>query len=410
MPNLHSRLPFHYGWIIVCLGILILFACLGLARFAYGMLLPAMREGLGLAYDQMGYISTANFAGYLIAVALAPLAIRRFKPRLTITCGLLLIACCMLAISQSSSFLVVLLLYTLTGIGSGFANIPVMVLVSHWFRRERRGRAAGLMVIGNGVAIVFSGFFIPFLNQQFGEQGWRIGWLSLGLIAICISVIAALLLRNEPKEMGMEPVGRKVALDVETMSVQEPSNGGQIILWLGLLYLIFGATYMVYGTFIVTTMVVEFNFAESTAGMFWSWVGFFGLFSGVLFGTLSDKIGRKAGLIVVFTVQTLAYLLAGSGVGTTALMASVALYGIAAFAIPTIMAAAVADYMGLNKAAAAFSIVTLFFAVGQTVGPGVAGLIAEASGSFTTSYLCAAALTGTAILFAIFLPNPRSKD
>ena len=37
-------------------------------------------------------------------------------------------------------------------------------------------------------------------------------------------------------------------------------------------------------------------------------------------------------------------------------------------------------------------------------------MIAEASGSFTTSYLCSAALTGAAILFAIFLPKPQSKS
>lgn len=406
---LNSRLNFHYGWVIVGCGILTLFACLGLARFAYGMLLPAMREGLGLAYDQMGYVSTGNFAGYLIAVALAPLAIRRFKPRLTITFGLLLIACCMVGISQSSSLIVILLLYALTGIGSGFANIPIMVLVSHWFRRERRGRAAGLMVVGNGAAIVFAGFFIPFLNQQFGDQGWRIGWMSLGLIAICIAGIAACLLRNDPQDLGMEPVGDKAAIKSETLTAHEPANSGRIILWLGLLYLVFGATYMVYGTFIVTTMVVEFGFAEATAGMFWSWVGFFSLFSGVSFGMLSDRIGRKGGLMTVFAMQTLAYLLAGSGVGTVTLLASVVLYGLAAWAIPAIMAAAVADYMGLSKAAAAFSIVTFFFAVGQTIGPGAAGVIAEASGSFTTSYLCSAVLTATALLFAFFLPSPHAK-
>lgn len=405
--NLGSRLNFHYGWVIVCCGILILFACLGLARFAYGMLLPAMREGLHLAYDQMGYVSTANFAGYLVAVALAPLAIRRFKPRLTIAGGLLMIACCMLGISQSGSFSAVLFLYALTGIGSGFANIPVMVLVSHWFRRERRGRAAGLMVIGNGAGIIFSGFYIPYLNQQFAEQGWRIGWMSLGGMALGIAFIAALLLRNDPQELGLEPVGAKAEIGTDALTVHEPANSGRIILFLGLLYLVFGATYMVYGTFIVTTMVVDYHFAEATAGLFWSWVGFFSLFSGVSFGMLSDRIGRKGGLMAVFAVQTIAYLMAGLGSGTAALLASVVLYGLAAWAIPTIMAAAVADYMGLSRAAAAFSIVTFFFAVGQTVGPGAAGVIAEASGSFTSSYLCAAGLTAAAALFAIFLPKPQ---
>lgn len=112
-------------------GTLILFACLGLARFAHGMLLPAMRTGLGLSYDQIGFISTGNFAGYLIAVIAAPAFIKRFKPQITAVGGLLLIGLGMLGISRSGSFQAILFLYALIGVGSGFALIPAVVLVSH---------------------------------------------------------------------------------------------------------------------------------------------------------------------------------------------------------------------------------------------------------------------------------------
>ncbi|WP_298036367.1 MFS transporter [uncultured Desulfuromonas sp.] len=398
--------PFHYGWVIVLAGALTLFACLGLARFAFGMLLPAMRTGLGLAYDQMGLVSTGNFAGYLAAVALAPLLIRRLRPRATIVAGLLLIAACMLALGRCHGFLPVLALYTVVGVGSGLANIPVMVLVSHWFRRERRGRAAGLMVTGNGLAIIFAGALVPVLNRGLGGDGWRTSWLVLGLISLGIAIAAAFLLRNDPAELGLEPLGDRRPIPPEQIPAKESPDEARTLIQLGVLYLIFGATYMVYGTFIVTTMVEDFGFSEARAGMFWSWVGFFGLFSGVVFGGLSDRIGRKGGLMTVFAVQTLAYLLAGSGFGTAALLASVVLYGIAAFAIPTIMAAAIGDYLGLSRAAAAFSIVTFFFAAGQTVGPGAAGVIAEGSGSFATSYLVAAALTGIGAVLAGTLPRP----
>jgi len=103
-------------------------------------------------------------------------------------------------------------------------------------------------------------------------------------------------------------------------------------------------------------------------------------------------------------------LLAGSGLGEWALMASVALYGLAAWAIPAIMAATVGDYMGLTKAAAAFSLITFFFAGGQTVGPAIAGIIAETSGSFAPAFLLSAALTGCAALAALKLPQPSAKS
>ncbi len=405
-----ARLPFHYGWVIVFCGALTLFSCLGLARFAYGMLLPGMATGLDLGYDRMGFVSTGNFAGYLVAVALAPALIRRFGPRVLIAAGLLLIALCMFGISRSQGFAAVLGLYAVIGLGSGFANIPVMVLVSHWFRPERRGGAAGLMIMGNGSAIIFSGMLIPWLNQVLGPPGWRSGWLILALITLASALAAAVLFRNDPQELGLEPVGRKLPLGEGAVVDSSPAGGGRILMQLGLLYLVFGATYMVYGTFIVTTMVGEYGFSEARAGMFWSWVGFFSLFSGVSFGILSDRIGRKGGLMTVFAIQAAAYLLAGSAGGTTALLLSVVLYGLSAFAIPTIMAAAVGDYLGLNRAATGFSMVTLFFAIGQTLGPGAAGMIAEASGTFTTGFLVSAALAASAVVFATLLPRPRAKS
>lgn len=410
MTPLFKLRTVHYGWIIVATGALVLFSCLGLARYAYTMLLPGMQAGLGLAYGRMGLIGTGNFAGYLLAVLLAPAMIRRFRPRATIAAGLLLIGVCMLGISQSRSFSLVFILYALVGMGGGFANIPLMALVTCWFRSEQRGKAAGLVIGGNGVAIIFAGFLIPLLNRHYGADGWRSGWLALGLISLAVAACAAYLLRNHPADLGLEPVGRPLPASLDQLKPRERRGYGLILLRLGLLYLVFGATFMVYGTFIVTTMIEEYGFSEARAGLYWSWVGFFSLFSGVGFGALSDRIGRKRGLVLVFTVQTAAYALAGLKLGGAGLIVSIVLYGLAVFAIPAIMAAAIGDYLGLSRAATAFATVTIFFAVGQTIGPGVAGLIAGATGTFTGAYLLAALLTAIAAVFAATLPPPPPAE
>ena len=73
MQNSGARLPFHYGWVIVFTGTLCILACLGFGRFALGMLLPSMASTLHLSYSQMGFISTANFTGYLISVLMSGL-------------------------------------------------------------------------------------------------------------------------------------------------------------------------------------------------------------------------------------------------------------------------------------------------------------------------------------------------
>jgi sugar phosphate permease len=396
----------HYGWIIAAAGFLVLFSCFGLARYAYTMLLPGMQAGLGFDYERMGFIGTANFAGYLAAVVLAPVLLRRFRPRVLITAGLLLISVCMLGISRCSGFYTIACLYTLVGLGGGFANIPLMALITWWFRSEQRGKAAGLVIGGNGAALIVAGFLIPMLNRTYGADGWRTSWLVIGLVSLAITLIAALLLRNHPADLGLEPVGRSQPVDPGQLIPHEHRGDGGILLRLGILYLVFGATFMVYGTFIVTTMVKEYGFSELKAGLYWSWAGFFSLFSGVGFGALSDVIGRKYGLALVFAVQTAAYLLAGLKLGSAGLIVSIVLYGSAVFAIPAIMAAAIGDYLGLSRAATAFATVTIFFAVGQTIGPAGAGLIGRLCGSFTTAYLAASLLTAAAALFALALPRP----
>lgn len=401
-----GRTPMHYGWVIAAVGFLIIFACIGLARYAYTMLLPSMQAGLGLPYDRMGYIGTANFSGYLLSVVLAPRLIRRFRPRIVIAGGLALITLSLFGVSASFGFFMPLALYFLVGMGTGFANIPTMALISHWFRSDQRGKAAGLMIGGNGAAIVLAGMLVPLLNRSFGADGWRAGWLLLAAIALLVTVLTARLLRNHPSEMGLEPLGRATPPSPDQLVPREHRGDGALLVRLGLLYLAFGGTFMVYGTFIVTTMVREYGFSEARAGMYWSWAGFFSLFSGVAFGAISDRIGRRHGLALVFAVQTAAYLLAGLKPGSAGLMLSIALYGSAVFAIPAIMAAAVGDYLGLSRAASAFATITIFFAVGQTVGPALAGVIARTSGSFTGAYLLAALITALAVAGALLLPKP----
>lgn len=396
---------FHYGWVIVLSGSLTLFSCLGMARFAFGLLLPAMRQTLELGYDQMGLISTGNFIGYLLAVAISPMLIRRWRPRLVICAGLLLNALCMLLISRADNLNALMLFYGLVGAGSGLGNIPCMVLVSHWFRRNKRGQAAGLMIAGNGLAILIAGQLIPLVNATWG---WRQSWLLLAVISLLAMFFALLVVRNDPAEMGLLPHGRYESLEASTF-VRSPN--GKLLVHLGLIYLIFGLTYMIYGTFMVTTMVDDFGYSEAQAGQLWSFVGIFGMFSGVVFGSLSDRIGRRNGMVLVYAMFSCAYLLAGLGgiLGSWSLWLSVLFYGSVLFAVPTIMAAAVAEYLGMERAASGFATLTLFFAAGQIIGPGSAGLLAKLSGSFIPSYLLSAILTTLAIAFTLRLKNPLSK-
>jgi MFS family permease len=411
MHNADTRLPFHYGWVIVFTGTLCIFACLGFGRFALGMLLPSMASTLNLTYSQMGFISTANFVGYLISVLISGFLAVRVGARRLIFLALVLVGISMILVSRARSFEHVLTLYFLTGVGSGASNVPVMGLVSHWFSSTIRGRAAGFIVIGSGFAIIISGKLIPFINRLVGPEGWRMSWLVLGCTVLVIAFIGLLLLRDNPVEKGLRPIGSDNTAPfysriIDKMTTNIYKKG--VMYHLGAIYFLFGYTYVIYATFLVTTLVKERGFPETVAGSFWSWVGILSLVSGPVFGTLSDKLGRKAGLIIVFSLQMIAYILVATKLPGAFLYLSIGFYGIVAWSIPSIMAAAVGDFVGAQKAGQAFGLVTFIFGFGQIIGPAVAGILAEKTGSFSGSFTMAAAFAGMAIVLTAFLKRPGS--
>lgn len=404
---------FHYGWVIVSTGMLCILACLGFGRFALGMLLPSMAATLNLSYSQMGFISTANFLGYLVSVLFSGHFAGRLSPRRLVFVALLVVGISMSLVSWATGFLSVLLLYTVTGIGSGATNIPLMGLVSAWFSSRMRGRAAGFIVIGSGFAIMISGRLIPSINRWIGPEGWRTSWVILSGIVVLIAFVSLALLRDRPSDKGLAPYG----IDDNAVSDPRDAHGKEvnlyrqgILYYLGIIYFLFGYTYVIYATFIVTTLVRERGFSESVAGNFWMWVGFLSLFSGPVFGTLSDRLSRKAGLMIVFSLQAISYLLIATRLPGLFLYLSIGFYGIVAWSIPSIMTAAMGDYFGARKAAAALGLVTFIFGLGQISGPAIAGILAERTGSFSSSFYMAAAFAGVAILLSGFLRKPAADD
>lgn len=401
---------FHYGWVIAFTGTLCIFACLGLGRFSLGMLLPSMGEALSLSYTEMGIISTANFIGYLAAVLISSKAMSFLGGRNLITMALVLVSGSMMLISRASSMGEITLYYGLTGMGSGFANVPIMALIAAWFSKRIRGRAAGFAVVGSGFAIILSGIFIPIFNSL-SAQGWRISWLVLGSLVFLCSLVCYVTLVNSPADLDLAPAGsdQEANLVADSGASDDLPIFSAIVFHIGAVYFLFGFTYVIYVTFIVTAMVQDHGYAESAAGTFWSWVGLLSLVSGPLFGTISDKLGRKIGLALVFAIQGTAYLLAALPLPGFCLFLSIGCYGIVAWSIPTIITALVADHAGPKRVAAIFGFVTFVFGMGQILGPSIAGFLAEKSGSFHNSFLLAAVMAMAAVGLSLLLPGGEKK-
>jgi len=111
-------------------------------------------------------------------------------------------------------------------------------------------------------------------------------------------------------------------------------------------------------------------------------------------------------MMIVYLMFTISYALVAMDLPNQALYASIGIFGLTVWSIPTIMAATVGDYKGPAQAVQALGFITLFFGFGQITGPAIAGYIADITGSFSLAFWLCAALSVVATLLAYFLRPP----
>ncbi|MFZ5632486.1 MAG: MFS transporter [Bacillota bacterium] len=395
----------HYGWAILAVGILVVAGALGFGRFGYSMILPSMQAGLRLPHDQTGIIASANMFGYVLAALVAGVLASRYGPRMVIAVAMFWTGLTMAATALAGGVVSLVALRFLTGIGSAGGNISIMGLAPSWFSQKRRGMACGFLVGGSGLAIAVTGWLVPLLNRAYPAQGWRLGWLTLGLLVVVIAVLAMLFIRNHPAEKGLAPMGGA------DPAAPEASPGGERILGvreiflfrgvpvLTVIYFCFGFSYIIYAMFFVNFLVGEKGFSQVMAGSVWSLVGFLSIGSAIIWGTLSDVIGRRPALAIVFTLQVISYTLPAAATAPAFVWISAIIYGLTAWSIPGIVASYCGDLVGPKNAPATLGLVTLFFGIGQVLGPTCAGYIKQLSQSFSGAFYLAAllALTGAVL-------------
>jgi MFS family permease len=387
----------HYAWIILVMGVLVVFGSLGLARFGYSVILPSMQAGLGMNNTQAGGLVTANLLGYVILSVLGGALAVRYGPRNVIAVGLVFTGGGMLLTGLAGSFATATVWRALTGIGSGASNVPVMGLLAAWFAAKRRGLASGIAVGGSSVALILVGPLVPRLLSVYGESGWRVSWFLFAGIVLALAVLGFFLLRNRPAEMGLRPAGDDSTNDspVTRHSSPAPLDWGRVYrsttVWhLGLVYIAFGLSYIVYMTFFTKYLIAEGGYSKEAAGNLFMIMGWFSLISGLIWGMLSDAIGRKRALILVYLIHAVAFGLFGLWRTPTGFTLSAIIFGLAAWSVPAIMSATCGDLLGPRLAPAALGFITMFFGLGQAIGPSVAGAIADTRGSFSLAFVLAA--------------------
>jgi MFS family permease len=387
----------HYAWIIAFTGTLVLLLTQGFGRMSYAVILPSMKEGLLLTYTQVGLIGTANFVGYLCLAIVGGFLAVRFSPRRTIFISLIVMGVSLFLTGLSNSFMYAFLMRLITGMGNGGAVVPVMGLTAAWFAAGKRGLAAGILTVGTGMGLSIVGLVLPYLIGRFGPDGWRYAWFLLGVLVFALSFVCYGFLRDTPGEKGTSMYGgeeeRKGRRDVTFFSAWGEVVREKEIWKLGAVYFMFGFSYIIYMTFFVAYLTSEGGLTPQKAGGIFAVLGLFSIVSGVAWGWISDRLGRRYGFLLAYLTLSLACLIFAFWRSIPGFYASAIVFGVIMSAVPAIMAAAVGDSMGGKLAPAGLGFITVIFGVGQSLGPAIAGWMKDSTGTFTWGFILSAAVS-----------------
>jgi sugar phosphate permease len=398
----------HYAWVIAFTGLFVVLFAHGFGRMSYSVILPYMKDGLALTYTQVGLIATGNLVGYLLFTTFGGFLAARFGARKVISISLLVTGTGLFCTGFSDTFSFAFVTRLITGMGNGGCFVPMMALPAAWFVTRRRGLAMGIVNTGVCLGLILSGFLVPLCISYFGREGWRYAWYLMGTGTFICSCFCYTLLRNNPREKGLAMCGADSRIDRPSLQAITLFAAFRRIvsekeIWkLACVYFMYGFSYIIYLTFYVAYLVKEAGMSPAKAGSVFAIIGVIAIFGGLLWGAFSDRVGRRYACICIYLVLAFGCAMPAFSREPFFLYLSAVMFGIA-FSVPVLMAAATGDAVGGQLAPAALGLITLMFAVAQTLGPFVGGRIKDATGTFAYAFMLSAALAIAGALFSLTL-------
>jgi predicted MFS family arabinose efflux permease len=357
-------------------GVIALAAAMGIGRFAYTPILPAMQQSVGLSTSDAGILASANYAGYLAgALLLIVVPLRRGRPQLLMGC-LLTVPLLTAAMAMTED----LTLWALLRFASGVTSAGVFILASAAVLQAlaMHGAAArsGWLFAGVGLGIAISGLVVHLAS---GRLGWRGDWLALAAIA-AVLLIPCWHWLPHPQRVT------ESTLVAPTRLRQQLHRG---LLPLFAAYFLEAVGYIVAGTFLVA--IVETTPGLSGAGAsVWIVVGLAGIPAAVVWSMLGARMGVARALVLAFGLQACGLVLPIAG-GLAPAYLSAVLFG-GTFIGITALTMTLAGRIAPQRSTELIGLLTAIYGIGQIIGPLLAAFLERRADSFAPALLVAAGL------------------
>jgi len=394
-----------HAWVIVVAGFLVTWTTLGSGRYLYQVIMPTMKDSLGLSYAPAGALASAIMIGYLVSCLVSGVMAVKFGSRLIISLSTLAAGAAMVGLVFTSWYPLVFFLMLVTGMGAGGAYIPTTGLVAAWFPPERRGMFMSITTVGANFGILSAAGLGPRIVEAYGGAGWRPAWMYFGLAAIGTGIIAMLGMRDRPAQNKAQ-TGQPAASARPAILSWGTVFQNRSMIWLTLAYLCHGL-FSVYLAFLSAFATRSLGYSIEFAANIWTLIAIMAVISYVVWGYLSDRWGRKEALIPCALLLLASILIPVFRQDPLSLIISAFLFGAAYTGPMTIITVTAGDLVGPAMAAAAMGLVTMGHGIGQMAGPAIGGVLIDMSGSFYPGFLLSAAGIAAEIVIISRLALPR---
>lgn len=349
----------------------------GFARFAYGLLLPAMKSEMGWNYAQAGWLNTANALGYIAGAILTMALIRRIAPTRLFSIGLVATTAALLATGLDAALWWQTLWRILAGTFGAMSFSTAGAMAAGLFHGDPRRNALAIAILfgsGGGLGIVLAGAALPPMLDAYGPGAWPVGWMLIGAVSLAFLPLALWAARQ------LRPPGpsqaRSAPLPLRRML---PLLAG---------YAGFGLGYIVYLTFLSAWMSEQAASAGFVA-LVWVVLGACISLSPFVWRPVFARHASGLPLALILVAIAVGSALPVVLPGGPALLVSAVVFGLSVFMAPGAVTNFARHNLPAESWGRAIALFTVVFAIAQTLGPYGAGLVGDLSGNIGVSLLAA---------------------
>jgi len=363
---------------------------LGLARFAYALLLGPMRADLGWSYFTAGAMNTANAAGYLLGALAASGWIARRGPRSALVGGGLATAGLLALHGLVHSDALLGLLRLLAGAASAATFVSGGLLAARLGSRSVGAISAslvlGLYYGGTGLGIIVSALLVPAFTGAGEAFGWQPAWQALGAVALLMTLLMAWGTVADAPLVG----STSAAVPLRWRRFGFALAG----------YFMFGLGYIGYMTFIVT-LLREQQLGSAVITAFYITLGLGVMASSWLWASLLQRWQGGQPMALLNALLALATLLPVLSTRPVAVFVSGALFGSVFVSVVAASTAVVRHNLAAASWPRGIAVFTAVFALGQIAGPSLVGLIADGPGGLARGLAVSAAVQALGAVLAL---------